>query len=533
MTFLGIWQGGRLGFVTMPKIDRFQIYVRIRLAPDTSFEETDKFVLHVADAAARLRDETRDGGNGQSLIRGIMTGTGNNYRGNGEDNEGSVNIDIVPPSERSEPGPTNVELEQRLRALIGPIPEGASLRFYSHQWRRGGGDMEGVEVELRGPDSDRKLEIAREIESYLEEFPGIFNTDLDHEGRRNELEITLKPEARDLGIDESELARQIRQSFFGAEAQRIQRDREEIRVMVRLPEERRDNLHTLQSLEIKTPEGATIPFGHVAIARTLKVPSSVFRRDGERVLQISGSTRSRSVDIGAIAETARPEIDRMVSRDPNLSWVYRGFIEEQERTDRQTLFSWLIIVGSLYALLAIPFRSLLQPIFVLLAIPFGLIGAILGHMIMGVTPSSLSMFGMMALAGVVVNDSLVMVDFTNRRVRDGQSLRDAVLNSGASRFRPIMLTSLTTFAGLMPLILDRSIQAQFLIPMAISLAFGILFATAITLILIPCSYLVNEDVKSLFRRSWRWYAGPFRPAEEEQEEGQEESSLPQPPPIPK
>lgn len=168
---------------------------------------------------------------------------------------------------------------------------------------------------------------------------------------------------------------------------------------------------------------------------------------------------------------------------------------------------------TLYALLAIPFRSLTQPIFVLIAIPFGAVGAIIGHVLLGITPSFLSLFGMLALAGIVVNDSLVMVDFTNRRRLDGANAYDAVINSGSSRFRPILLTSLTTFAGLMPLIFERSIQAQFLIPMAVSVAFGILFATFITLFLIPCAYMATEDIKGIFKKAFNWYTRPFRGGE--------------------
>jgi len=232
-------------------------------------------------------------------------------------------------------------------------------------------------------------------------------------------------------------------------------------------------------------------------------------------MYVSAAPEEKSTDIVSIAERAKPEIDLLVAQSDGLSWRYAGFIEEHYRTGAQTKWSWWFLAIALYALLAIPFRGLLQPIFVLLAIPFGIIGALLGHIIMDITPSYLSVFGMMALAGVVVNDSLVMVDFTNRKKREGISPREAVLISGPARFRPIILTSLTTFAGLLPLMLDKSIQAQFLIPMAVSLAFGILFSTAITLFLIPCAYLANEDLKSAVGRAWRWYFHPFNQDKED------------------
>lgn len=178
------------------------------------------------------------------------------------------------------------------------------------------------------------------------------------------------------------------------------------------------------------------------------------------------------------------------------------------RKQKRSLYGGLALFFALYALLAIPFRSLYQPFFVMLAVPFGIIGALFGHIILDITPSYLSIFGILALAGVVVNDSLVMVDFINQKVRAGEDLHESVIQSGTRRFRPIFLTSATTFAGLLPLIFDRSLQAQFLIPMAVSLAFGILFATAITLYLIPCSYLAAEDIRIHLGKAWTWWRHP-------------------------
>ena len=510
---LGLWQGGRLGFVMMPSIDRFQIYAGVNMPIDTPFEQTDAVVLKISEAAEQLREELRDPGTGKSLITGIMTGTGISWRGHGSNEAyGMVNIEILPPSQRSEPGPGNEAIERRLRELVGPIKEADRFRIYSQRGQRSN-DMDGIEIELRGPDSEAKRTIARDIETLLEGDPGIYNAGVDLGGIREELEINLNPRARELNLTERELARQIRQAFFGDEAQRIQRDREEIRVMIRLPEVLRDNLHTLEDLKINTSQGVSIPFSHVATAHLVEAPARIKRIDGARVLHISASPKEKSTNIVAIADRMAPAISALVVKGEGLTWRYKGFVEEHKQTGRQTRLSWIILLVALYALLAIPFRSLLQPIFVLLAIPFGIIGALIGHLIMDITPSFLSVFGMMALAGVVVNDSLVMVDFTNRRRREGTPPKEAVLRSGSARFRPILLTSLTTFVGLMPLILDRSIQAQFLIPMAVSLAFGILFSTAITLYLIPCAYLINEDFTARLRRSWHWYTRPFRSEE--------------------
>ncbi len=513
MAALGYRAGGHIEERTFPKVDRYQIYCGLRMPADTPFEKTDQVINRITAAAEQLADEFVDPGSGQSLVTAILSGTGATYRSSSRENEGMVSLEILPPSLRSTPGPGNDELEKRLRQIVGPLPEADRFRVHSQngKWDR----QQGIELDLKGPDSDLKNSIAREIETLLEGYEGIHRTDSDRDRRRDELEITLKPRARELGLNEVQLARQVRAAFFGDEAQRIQRDREEIRVMIRLPEVLRETLHTLYTLQILTSENVTVPFEHVAEARVVKAPTRIERKNGSRVMEIGAYPEDKTTDLIAIATQAEPEIDKIVSKaEGGLSWDFVGTIAEEEQTNKQMKWNWVFVIIVLYALLAIPFRGLLQPVFVLAAIPFGLIGALLGHVIMGIPLTHFSWFGMMALAGVVVNDSLVMVDFANRRKRAGLDVRQAILDSGAARFRPIALTSLTTFAGLLPLILDNSIQAQFLIPMAVSLGFGILFSTAVTLFLVPCFYLALEDGKGLaqtgagwIQRGWHWYTG--------------------------
>ena len=498
---IGYRQGGHIKFADMPKVDRYQIYCSIGMPPDTPFEKTDEVIMLLTSAAEQLSDEFRDQETGKSLITAIMSGTGASYRRSSQENQGMVSIEILPPSIRSEPGPGNDVLEARLREIVGPLPQADRFRVYSQDgYHR---DNDALQIELRGPDSEKKREVADQIEDLLEGYEGIYRAGSDKGRQRDELEITLKDRARELDLTEVQLARQVRSSFFGDEAQRIQRDREEIRVMIRLPEDLRESLHTLFAMQVRTNDGTSIPFSHVANATIVKAPSRIERKNGARVLDIGASSKDKSIDIISIAERAKPEIDAIVATAGGaLSWRFIGAIEEHYETKGKNSWNWGVLAIVLYALLAIPFRSLLQPFFVLAAIPFGLIGALIGHIIMGIPLTHLSTFGMMALAGVVVNDSLVMVDFANRRKREGADVREAILRSGVARFRPIVLTSLTTFVGLLPLILDNSIQAQFLIPMAVSLGFGILFSTAVTLLLIPCLYLAFEDGKSLFVKGW-------------------------------
>jgi multidrug efflux pump subunit AcrB len=217
-----------------------------------------------------------------------------------------------------------------------------------------------------------------------------------------------------------------------------------------------------------------------------------------------------SVDVVAISRSLAPRLDAILNNHPDLTWRYAGYVAEHEQTKKRSIYGGIALFLALYALLAIPFRSLYQPFFVMLAVPFGAIGALMGHILLDITPSYLSVFGILALAGVVVNDSLVMVDFINRKTRAGEDLFESVIHSGTRRFRPIFLTSITTFAGLVPILFDRSLQAQFLIPMAASLAFGILFATFITLYLIPSAYLAAEEIRTQFGRFMAWYLQPFR-----------------------
>jgi multidrug efflux pump subunit AcrB len=235
--------------------------------------------------------------------------------------------------------------------------------------------------------------------------------------------------------------------------------------------------------------------------------------DGAQVVSVAAQPVDENVDVVGISRNLAPKLDAILNTHPELTWRYTGYVDEHEETKKRTVIGGIALFCALYALLAIPFRSLYQPFFVMLAIPFGAIGALFGHLIMDITPSYLSVFGILALAGVVVNDSLVMVDFINQKKRAGEDIFEAVIQSGTRRFRPILLTSLTTFVGLVPLIFDPSLQAQLLIPMATSLAFGILFATGITLFLIPSAYLAAEDLVGLLGRAWAWYKRPFRSAE--------------------
>ena len=511
MASIGYFSSGKLGFVNMPSIDRNRINAQIQMPRDTPVEVTDERVRHVEAAVEQLRKEFIDPGTGKSLIGDIVTSSGGWTGRPGVDpRTGYVTIAVTDPGERSEPGPKNSVIAKRWTELVGEMPEVQSFWVSGDRgggFRGGGGanEIESLTIEIRGPSGEDKDAVVREIEELLESYQGIDEAWDNAGGNRDELLVTIRPEGEALGLTQRDLARQVRAAFFGEQAQRVQRDRDDIRVMVRLPLEQRTSLDTLNQLRIRTPSGGEAPFHSVATATFTRARSDIERVDGAQSVEIHAKPVDESVDVVAISRNLAPRIDAILNARHELSWRYTGYVAEHEETKNRAVLGAVALFLALYALLAIPFKSLYQPFFVMLAVPFGAIGALFGHLILDITPSYLSIFGILALAGVVVNDSLVMVDFINQKTRAGEDLFESVIHSGTRRFRPIFLTSATTFAGLFPILFDPSLQAQFLIPMAASLAFGILFATTITLYLVPAAYVAAEEIKGVLGRGWTWY----------------------------
>ena len=517
LAMIGYCVGGRMGFVSFPSVDRQRITAIIHLPDNTPLATTAKYVNRIADALEKLKREFVDPGTGESLVRNVQTVTGSFSPSRHYDKSmGGISIEVMSPDDRTEPGPKNSEIAKRWTELVGPIPEAETFRIYSETTLKKGReyDDEFLNIELRGPTSPTKAKVAREIKQMLEGFDGISTAWARVNYGQDELELTLKPRAAELGLNQALLAQQIRQAFYGEEAQRVQRGIDDIRVMVRLPKEDRESLHTLDQMKIRTPRGANVPLASVADVAFTKAPSFVERNDGAEIIRIGCQPVDETVDILGISKEIAPRLREMCN-EAGLSYQYLGYVAEAEEAQKRTIIGAIALFIVLYAMLSIPLKSLTQPFFVMLAVPFAIIGALLGHIYMGMTPSYLSIFGMLALAGVAVNDTLVMVDYINRRRGHGATLLQAALEAGARRFRPIMLTSVTTFAGLLPLMMDRSLQAQFLIPMAVSLAFGIVFATVITLYLVPCALLAAQDLQIGWAHFRHWYLHPFRSEERE------------------
>jgi len=509
----GYCVGGRMGFQSFPTVDTTRLTAIFALPGDTPLEVTDRYIRRIVGAVDQLKEEFVDPGTGEPLVRNISLVSGAKYPGRGySQSQGFVQLEVVPPEGRSEPGPRNSVIASRWAEIIGPIPEARQFRVYSESTLKQGGEYneEFLNLELRGPSSEEKALVAEQIRDLLRGYEGISTAWADINLRAEELVVSLKPRAVELGLSQQLLSRQIRQAFYGEQAQRVLHDVDDIRVMVRLPEDKRESLYTFERIKIRTPRGAEIPLTTVADIEFTTAPTFVERNDRAEVIRIGAQPIDETVDIVGISKEITPKLQELCDEVEGISFQWMGYVAEAEESKRRTILGSLALIFILFALLAIPFKSMVQPFFVLTALPFGVIGALLGHLVMGLTPSYLSIFGMLALAGVVVNDSLVMVDYINQRTREGMSLLNACLEAGGKRFRPIILTSATTFVGLLPLMLETSLQAQFLIPMAVSLGFGVVFATTITLYLIPCSLLVSQDIDAVAGSVRKWYWKPFK-----------------------
>jgi multidrug efflux pump subunit AcrB len=306
-------------------------------------------------------------------------------------------------------------------------------------------------------------------------------------------DFRLRPEGRALGLTDEELGNQLRGAFFGSLPLRLLRGTNEVEVRVKLPEDQRKDIHHLEDLIVRTPDGTEVPLLDVATVEKVDAITAINRRDGRRVVNVSMDIDPKRAVTQVIDALRNDVLPQLRTDFPGITWSFEGSDAEMRRATSSQWGSFGLALAVIYSFLAIAFRDYIPPLIVLVAIPFGIVGAVLGHMLLGYDLSLVSLMRVIALSGVVINDSLIMIDYANRR-RGDRSAFDAISQAGLRRFRPILLTTLTTFDGLMPLIFEDSLQAQYIIPMAISLGFGILFATAIILVLVPCLYLILDDI---------------------------------------
>ncbi|WP_144210676.1 efflux RND transporter permease subunit [Shewanella donghaensis] len=473
-------------FTFFPRIPSETVRLNLTMPAGTPFEVTNAHIIAIAAKAEALQKKYTEE-DGESVILNILATTGG--RG-GTSNAGGVRFEIT-AAEKRESDITSQQLLTEWRRSVGDIPGAESVTYRAEIGR----SSDPIDVQLSANSLETLREIADQVKEHLKKYPTVFDIADSLSNGKEELLIELTEQGKALGLTRQEVSTQVRSFYFGAEVQRIQRGRDDVRVMLRLPLDERQSLDDLKKVLITTSQGAQVPLGHVAKMTSGKSPSSIKRIDRYRVLNVTADVDKDNTNMTVLQADLKVFLDGLVQQYPGVRHSLEGEAREQRDSFGSLQWGLVFVLFMIYSLLAIPFKSYIQPLIVMSVIPFGLIGAVLGHWLMGSPLTIFSILGMMALVGVVVNDSLVLVDFINKKREAGMPLAEAVLTAGTKRFRPVMLTSLTTFIGLMPLLLEKSTQAQFLIPMAISLGFGIIFATFITLILVPVNYLVVERLK--------------------------------------
>ena len=483
---VGLFGGGIVRFVFFPNIPSDFMFASFELEPGSSLSQRDQVLTTMREAMQRM-DEQVEEETGESVIKHAIAFDNGNLGG-------QVFTELTKGETRTL---TDFEIQQRWRDEMPEIPGVKSFNINSPGGPGGGSDLS---FEFSSGDITALRAISDELKSALAGYEGVTDINDTFSGGSEEIQLSLKPQADALGITLQQLGQQVRFGFYGAEVQRIQRDDEEIKVMVRYPKAQRSSIEHLENMRVRAPNGQDIPFEQVATFTVGQGFDSIVRVDGKRSVSVTGAVDKALMDPSEITreviDTIMPDL---LARYPNVEFQLMGNSKEQGEAIFSLLQGLLFALFAIYALLAIPLKSYSQPVIIMSVIPFGVVGAIIGHLVLGMAVSVLSVCGIIALSGVVVNDSLIMVDFVNRARKEGLSLKEAAISAGTQRFRAIILTSLTTFMGLMPIVFERSLQAQVVIPMAISLAFGILFATIITLLLVPALYLILDDIKSIFK----------------------------------
>ena len=502
LLMLGTIQAGWVKFSPFPAVPSDFIQVFLKMPEGTPVERTREVLDHIGSSLDEIVAEDRASGKTDPVKHDAQ------FLGFGQGAQGTNLAFYFVELTKSELRDSDAEqVSMRWREKIGEVPGVRELTINAFA-----GPPTGLPVDIRltGPDFAQLRVAAREIRERLAEFPGLRDIrDTFSEGKQ-EIKLRLKPGAEPLGLRVDDLARQVRAAFYGAEAQRIQRGRDDVRVMVRYPQDERTSLSNFENMRIRLPGGVEIPIKEVAELEMGEGFPTITRIDRQRVINIQADADKEVADFNQInaALYGGPGnkdslLKEIQDKYPGVRLVKGGEAKDWDETKASLGGGVILVLFVIYALLAIPFRSYLQPLIVMVVIPFGIGGAILGHLLTFQSLSILSLLGIIALTGVVVNDSLVLVDYINRRREHGLPLMEAVREAGVVRFRPILLTSLTTFVGLIPILLERSLQAQFLIPMATSLGFGVLFATFITLMMVPAVYMVLEDLKGAVARFFR------------------------------
>jgi multidrug efflux pump subunit AcrB len=502
LTTVGIVAGGYIKFVFFDAIEADNVIALLRMPLGTPVEQTRAVAEKIEAAAFDAIGEFDEKYPGDVSIKkhiattiGALPTVGRggpvqvDLGGGGQSHLAEVNIELLGAEDRDL---SSTAVKNRWRELAGEVAGASSLTFISEFASTG----DPINVELSHQDFDMLLAASEKLKGILRDYTGVGDIQDDFEPGKAELKLKIKDNGRTLGLTLSDLARQVRQGFYGDEVQRIQRGRDDIRVMVRYPEAERRRLADVENMRIRLPNGTEIPFDTVADVQYGRGYSAIKRVDRKRVVSVSADVDRTLANSNVInRELLASVLPELAHEFDGVQYRFGGEQREMNESLGSLKVNFAIAMLAIYGLLAVQFKSYSQPAIIMSAIPFGIVGAAFGHLLMGYNFGIMSMFGIVALSGVVVNDSLIMIDLINRERSSGIELNQVLRDCATRRFRPIMLTTLTTFFGLLPMITERSLQARFLIPMAISLAFGVMFATCITLVLVPSLYMILEDVK--------------------------------------
>ncbi|BBB32229.1 RND family efflux pump inner membrane protein [Thermotomaculum hydrothermale] len=495
---LGFFASGHLKFLFFPKVDSDQVVCAIKLPEGASAIETQKAVSYVQKKAFELEREINKK-YGKKIIKHIVATIGsqpysNRHNTSKVTNNFSSNLgEVALELEKSDKRNLDSNIVANMwRRITGEVPGVESISFTSSLFSSG----EAINIQLAADDFELLKKLAKELENKLREFKGVYDIKDNLQGGKKELKLKLTDFGKVLGFNVATLGEQVRGAFYGLESVRIQRGKDDVRVMVRFPENERNSKYFLDTLKVKAPDGSMVPLKYVATYKISPSYSVITRANRRRVVNVMADVNEKVADADKILNKLKKGYLRKLKENyPGLSYSFEGQNKEKRDSMKSMIEGFWIAILLIYILLAIPFNSFRIPIVIMTAIPFGIIGAVWGHVLLGYDLSLLSFFGIVALTGVLVNDSLVLIDaiYQFKKEKPELSKYELAIEACKKRFRPVILTSITTFGGLMPLIFEKSVQAKFLIPMALSLGFGVLFATGITLILIPSLYLIFED----------------------------------------
>uniref|UniRef100_UPI004047C589 efflux RND transporter permease subunit n=1 Tax=Shewanella baltica TaxID=62322 RepID=UPI004047C589 len=492
---------GKVRWVFFPDIPSDFIQVQLEMDEGSSEENTLKVVQSIEEALYKMNDKMEQD-NGYQVVK-------HSFINMSSRTSAFIFAELTKGEDREVDGVTIAA------AWREQLPELLSVKklSFNASTNDAGGD---ISFRLTSSDLDELSAASKELKQKLASYEGVYDIADNFSSGSHEIRLKIRPEAEALGLTLSDLARQVRYGFYGYEAQRILRNKEEIKVMVRYPLEQRRTVGYLENMLIRTPTGTSVPFSTVAQIEKGESYASITRVDGKRAITITANANKNIVEPSKVVQEIQKDyLPQLQAKYPKIQTALDGGSLDEQNAMVGLMQGFFFALFTIYALMAIPLKSYSQPLIIMSVIPFGIIGALFGHLIQGLAMSVLSLCGIVALAGVVVNDSLILVDFVNRAREQGQSVRQAAVDSGCYRFRAIILTSLTTFVGLVPIILERSLQAQIVIPMATSLAFGILFSTVVTLILVPLLYIILDDVSRSSSRFFNWWWQPKKTNDED------------------